>query len=62
MAYKHALLGTELKGSARKQTASFNSVLSNMKRHKMLEDQDQDMSGAVAAAAGNNAASDANKS
>jgi len=33
--------GSELKGSARKQTASFNTVLSNMKRHKML-DQGED--------------------
>jgi hypothetical protein len=34
--------GSELKGSARKQTASFDSVLSNMKRHKIMDDQGQE--------------------
>ena len=35
--------GSELKGSARKQTTSLNSVLSNMKRHMKIE---QTMDGA----------------
>ncbi len=35
-------LGSVLKGSARKQTASFDSVLSNMKRHKIMDDQGQE--------------------
>jgi len=34
--------GSVLKGSARKQTASFDSVLSNMKRHKIMDDQGQE--------------------
>jgi len=33
--------GSELKGSARKQTTSLNSVLSNMKRHRQIEEMDK---------------------
>ena len=32
--------GSALKGSARKQTTSFNNVLSNMKRHREIEQMD----------------------
>jgi len=35
------LPGSELKGSARKQTTSLTSVLSNMKRHRQIEEMDQ---------------------
>jgi len=31
---------SELKGSARKLTTSFGNVLSNMKRHRQLEEMD----------------------
>jgi len=34
--------GSVLKGSARKQTASFDHVLSNMRKHKIMDDQGQE--------------------
>ena len=33
--------GAELKGSARKLTASLDSVLSNMKRHRQIDQMDE---------------------
>ena len=34
--------GSALKGSARKQTTSLDSVLSNMKRHREIEEMDDE--------------------
>jgi hypothetical protein len=42
--YKLLCTGSALKGSARKQTTSLDSVLSNMIRHRKIEEMEQEKS------------------
>jgi hypothetical protein len=42
--YELLCTGSALKGSARKQTTSLDSVLSNMIRHRKIEEMEQEKS------------------